>query len=358
MSSQSAGNEPPTNPASTHNLATQVSFSQNVESVKNDLLLILKDTVWPRKSTDTAHELIRIIENASGLKGIPKDGYPFKAEHRDSLGRFIAVQLKLGEASNTYGAEKKRFSRKIKHLFIHEDQDKCTQVLESCRNDIKNALASLPDRWNLEITAVKSFSSQLGESNPVEGDDPSAGSLGVKIDHAIGSVPRAITSQSTISVPSSGNNEEPTISGDGFNGTSTRRESFGRLKTTFNVVESIAGTIPVIGTFVGAAAKIGVTIVDIIQQMGNTEEAAKSLTSHASQLANMLKRFENKSTEQNKDSLTSLIGNLQRELQHVQQKVVKLKSSSVLNKAFSSSDQADALKGYQETIRTALEQIQ
>lgn len=51
MSSQLVGNEPPTNPASTHNLtqSTQVPPFQNVESVKDALLLILKVTLFPTR---------------------------------------------------------------------------------------------------------------------------------------------------------------------------------------------------------------------------------------------------------------------------------------------------------------------
>lgn len=112
---------------------------------------------------------------------------------------------------------------------------------------------------------MKSFGSQPGENNQLKGDVLSAGSVGVKVDHPIGSAPQVVTSHSTISVPSSSSRDDPTVPEDQFNGASARRESFGGLKTTFNVVESIAGTIPVIGTFVGAAAKIGATIVDIVQ---------------------------------------------------------------------------------------------
>lgn len=37
------------------------------------------------------------------------------------------------------------------------------------------------------------------------------------------------------------------------------------MKTTFGLVEGTGGMIPVVGTYIGAAAKAGVTIIDIIQ---------------------------------------------------------------------------------------------
>lgn len=54
------------------------------------------------------------------------------------------VQQQLQEASDKYGAKERRFRSNIKHLFTYLDRSKCTQVLESCRNDVKDALASLP----------------------------------------------------------------------------------------------------------------------------------------------------------------------------------------------------------------------
>ncbi|KAG8927230.1 hypothetical protein FRC01_007779 [Tulasnella sp. 417] len=350
MSSQSAGNEPPTRPkSSTRNptQSTQPSILKNVESVTNAVLSILKDTVWPRRSTDMAHELIQVIENASSLKGIPKENLNIKAEHRASLERFVAVmvnvQPKLQEASDTYGAKKRRFRSRIKYLFTYLGRNKCTQVLESCQNEVQDALVSLPDNWAPELTT---------------GDVTSPGPVKEQSDPETEPVTRVVTSQSTIVVASPSQDEESAAPGDQVISPSKRREWLGGMKTTFTAVEGVSGMIPVIGTYVGAAAKVGATIVEIIQQMGDNEEAAEDLTSHTGKLSDMLKRFEHGSVDQIRGDLTTVISNLQRELQNVQKKVTELGSTSVLRKAFSVGDRAEALKGYQETIRKVLEQIQ
>ncbi|KAG8915193.1 hypothetical protein FRC00_006708 [Tulasnella sp. 408] len=159
MSSQSAGNEPPTNFASSSRgpraHSAPGSLSDSVELVKFEVLSILKDTVWPWRSTDTAHDLIRTIENASSLANIPKDNNHIQAEHRASLERFIVVmenvQSKLKGASNTYKTKKKGLRRTLEKVTEYEERSKCKPLLESCQAEVQDALASLPDQWNHEI---------------------------------------------------------------------------------------------------------------------------------------------------------------------------------------------------------------
>ncbi|KAG9024220.1 hypothetical protein FS837_005444 [Tulasnella sp. UAMH 9824] len=396
MSSQSAGNQPPAIPgSSTHNPAqsTQVATLIDVQSLTNAVLSILKDTVWPRRSTSTARELIAILENASSLKNIPKNNPHIEAEQLLLLEQFVAVMVsvrpKLQKASDTYGAKERTFRSKAKYLFTYLDRNKCTEVLESCRNEVNDALAALPDHWILEnITGEmfgsyyidddptdtftrlsfdvvyaedqpeKSNDSQPQEDTPLTGNDLPATTVEEQIDHETDPIPQIVTSESTVATPNPSQDEGSAVPVDQVDDPPKRREWLGGMKTMFNAVEGISGMIPVIGTYVGAAAKVGGTVVDIIQQMGDNEEAAKGLTSHTRQLSNMLQRFENGSVDGNRGELTALIGNLQRELQDIQQRVTDLNSSSALKKAFSSADRSETLKGYQDTIRTALEQIQ
>ncbi|KAG8917121.1 hypothetical protein FRC01_002657, partial [Tulasnella sp. 417] len=332
MSTQSAGNEPPTNLASSsHNPArsTPGSLSDNVGSVKTAVLSILKDTVWPRRSTDTARDLRRIIENASSLTNIPKDDHHIQIEHRASLEQLIAVlggvRSKLQAASNTYGEKKKGFRGKVKQVLEYKERSKCNQVLESCRTEVKDALAPLPNV-------------------------PTLGPVGGKIGHEANTLPQAVTSQSTMAAPPP-DQDAPVIPDDQFNDPPKRREWLGGVKTAFTVVEGIVGTIPVVGTYVAAAAKTGAAIVDIIQKIDGNEEAAKSLASNALQLSEILKPFKDRSVEKHEGEFTKLMSNLQLELHRVQDRIAELKSTSVLEKAFLSGDHADTLKQYDKAIR-------
>ncbi|KAG8929748.1 hypothetical protein FRC01_003827 [Tulasnella sp. 417] len=162
MNSQTSGNEPPTNPASSTHIpsqSAQVSIFDDVESIKNAVIYTLQNTVWPQRSKGAAQDLMLLIKNASSLKDIPKDNRYVKAEHRASLEQFIAVMVnvrqRLQEASEKYGPKERRFRGKIKALFTPMDRNKCIEVLESSRVEVSGAMASLPDHWTPELTTAE-----------------------------------------------------------------------------------------------------------------------------------------------------------------------------------------------------------
>ncbi|KIO29464.1 hypothetical protein M407DRAFT_21363, partial [Tulasnella calospora MUT 4182] len=130
------------------------------------------------------------------------------------------------------------------------------------------------------------------------------------------------------------------------------------VKVTFNAVETVSGAIPIVGSYVGAAANVGTKVVEMVQNMKSNEEAAKDLCIYASRLSGILKNFEGRSVDKRRDDLTKYITELQRQLQLVQYQIEELNSSGTLTKAFFSDDHGRTLKGYQEAIRVALEQIQ
>lgn len=113
--------------------------------------------------------------------------------------------------------------------------------------------------------------------------------------------------------------------------------------------------------------------------MNSNEEAAKDLCICASRLSEILKNFQSRSIETRKDDLTKYITELQRsaalapprpvrrsadqcsafrQLQLVQRQVDTINSSGTLSKALFADEHASILKGYQEAIRVALNQMQ
>ncbi|KIO17083.1 hypothetical protein M407DRAFT_33261, partial [Tulasnella calospora MUT 4182] len=235
MSSQSAGKKRPRSSASSsHNPAepTQGSLSDNVESVKHAILSILKDTDWPRKSTDAADGLMTTIENALSLTNIPKDDLRIHAQHRTSLQQFITVmegvQRKLEEASNAHGGKEKTSRQKITDFFASQKPNKCTEVLESCGNDVKGALATLPTQWNHEVTTDDQLGgsdrSQPGAHTPRTGDAPALGPVRGQIDQKTNTSPEVMTSQGTMVAPYANLDDDPIIQDDRVNDSSKRRE--------------------------------------------------------------------------------------------------------------------------------------
>lgn len=323
MGRPSAGNQPPTKLLAVDNNPQQsprVSICDKVESVKSSIITILTVTVWPSRSNNIAQDLLQIIENASSLKNIPKDDACIQAEHRDLLERFLRgseiVRDTLKQASKTYGEKEGRLDTGIKRFFSSLKPNKCRDLLEYCQAEVKKALSLLPDRWNDgSVDAATSTTLPAQDQDLITADDRAKANPG-----------------------------DPNW--------------LRAVKVTFSAVETVSGAIPIIGSYVGAAANVGTKVVEMIQNMNSNEEAAKDLCICASRLSEILKNFQSRSIETRKDDLTKYITELQRQLQLVQRQVDTINSSGTLSKALFADEHASILKGYQEAIRVALNQMQ
>ncbi|KIO27600.1 hypothetical protein M407DRAFT_23159, partial [Tulasnella calospora MUT 4182] len=148
-------------------------------------------------------------------------------------------------------------------------------------------------------------------------------------------------------------------------------------RKAFKAADIASGAIPVVGPFVGVAAKVGLAFVKMIETMDQNDEVSKELADHTSTLSACLNHFNKKTGVDSGDDLDIHIKNLQRyidhrlagdrerwgdtllrELRSVQEKVSHWDTSGRLKKAFLASDHAEELKGYQTTIQNALEQMQ
>ncbi|KAG8911387.1 hypothetical protein FRC00_006601, partial [Tulasnella sp. 408] len=316
----------PSQAASYHAVqSTQITISEGVTSTTSATAAILRNTVWPRKSIDAAADLMRVIDNALDLKKIPKDDTQIIANDRDSLEVFLKVakdvESKLLEASNTYGEKESnsKFGGKVKHLItsLHRDR-RATVALVT--DSPRTELETRPQTQHPVQTAVVS-------RNPLEAPTPAEGQL----SNARGSQAEA---------------------------TSGRREWLEPARKTLTGIESISGTIPVVGSFVGAAAKIGVALISTLQTMDSNAEIAKDLQPRTSRLVDLLKRLDKKTIEHRKEDTTAYMSDLIGELKLVQERVKELDALSVMKKVFSSDEHAATLKAHQETIQATLEEIQ
>lgn len=57
----------------------------------------------------------------------------------------------------------------------------------------------------------------------------------------------------------------PTVQGKPENPTERLRERVEVARAAFEVIEAISGTIPVVGSYVGAGAKVGLAVVEMVQ---------------------------------------------------------------------------------------------
>ncbi|KAG9040337.1 hypothetical protein FS837_000772 [Tulasnella sp. UAMH 9824] len=76
-------------------------------------------------------------------------------------------------------------------------------------------------------------------------------------------------------------------------GSSRRGELLNGANKVFKFAEGVSGALPVVGSYVGAVAKVGLTVVEMIQAMDDNDGAAEGLGAHVCRLSNILERFSN-----------------------------------------------------------------
>lgn len=101
-------------------------------------------------------------------------------------------------------------------------------------------------------------------------------------------------------------------------------------RRTFQTVEVVSGAIPVVGSYVGGVAKVGLAFVNMIevkishfslslfgltwypQTMDKSEDVVKELASHTSRLSTYLEHFKNKLDAEHGDVMATYIQDLHR----------------------------------------------
>ncbi|KIO33055.1 hypothetical protein M407DRAFT_4105 [Tulasnella calospora MUT 4182] len=105
------------------------------------IVSVLETTHWPRKSEDSVKSLITVIEQVPIAKGPSQDDLIHQPANVDQLASVLqTVKTKLDAAASRHGASTKPSA------FFHRSET-CNQVLNTCRQDIADALRTLHDAY-------------------------------------------------------------------------------------------------------------------------------------------------------------------------------------------------------------------
>ncbi|KAG9037175.1 hypothetical protein FS837_001479, partial [Tulasnella sp. UAMH 9824] len=295
---------------------------------RNAIKDLIEHTAWTSNCSSAKQSLLQTVNT---MADIPENiaqlsaGETVAAE--DYMGALERVLGRLNAASAKYGRKGAGKRDKLKHSFAHLDRFGGNDVLNACRTEIEAAVKAFLDRH---------------ETQP--------------------------TDASPQNVPSNSR-------GNKAKGKSSLSTKLTIAKTTFNTVEAVSGTIPVVGTYIGAAAKVGAMIVDMWKGLDSNEEAAKGLEARMATLAKDLEYFESKPRENQNEQTNERVRNLQllvhrfffepghrsdrpfRQLKLVEEEIQGLKSTDAFTGAFLSRDNAETLKGFQEQIKAIQDEL-
>ncbi|KIO16523.1 hypothetical protein M407DRAFT_33838 [Tulasnella calospora MUT 4182] len=308
---------------------------ENIVEIHADILEVLKETHWPHHSEDTVKRLITVVNRVPTAKSPAQDDETREHADLDQLDSLLrSVKTKLDTAAGRHGAYTGIGS------YVHRSEG-CNQVLSACRKEVLDVLRTFRtgelNRSSSSLGRGSSPDSTGGRSDPTSRSDQHSAS--------------AHEAASTLNGKSAVKND--------LNASSARRkELLDATNKTFKGVEMVSGNLPIIGSYIGAAAGVGVACVEIAQLMDSNEEEAKMLQARITRLSEILRPFESRSA--NNDQLRSIkvIEYLQRELQGIHEEIKVLNSSSTFAKTRPSSHHADSLKGFQENVRVTLEELQ
>ncbi|KIO30569.1 hypothetical protein M407DRAFT_20295, partial [Tulasnella calospora MUT 4182] len=339
MSSSSSGAQSSQTP--TANKIQATDLYNRVQSARQDIYSF--DTTASAQglldAINTCPDIPKSISNGTGMGKLNQVDQVLSRVLED-------VHTSLKKASEKYGTKERGLRDQFKHRVSSFRKSKCLDTLQACLKDISAVLAPL--RVSLDEEASR------GEFAD-EGSEVAPEAL------AVPSMPLPTSSPSPEPLTTPADSQTPpsplTPNNQGERHL-IRGEALNVARKTFKTMEIASGIIPVVGSYVGAAAKVGLAFVESIQTMDKNDDLAGDLWNHTSKLSRLLERFKSQTGPEPGDELAIHVNDLLRELLSVREKVEKWSSLGRFKKAFSSHDHAEALKEYQETIQTVLEEMQ
>lgn len=328
-------------PASDSTKVQPSTTHDRFEALTEDLESILQSTVWPQESILSAQDLQKTISTCRSLQALQTDRNDVPSDFQGLVEPLLvcleSVCARLKKTSKKYGMNRE-LTDVIRHPFASLSlKDDCVKVLKTCRTDMENALSPLLNHLKTNTALGVTIGERtLDASIPSGGTQQSLASSvteevsrspppNQETDGTTPSAPTIVSSQDEM--PVSTQVQPPIAPSVPDSGDSRRSDLLHMAKKTFDTVETISGTIPVVGSYVGAAAKVGSAVVQMIQTMDSNEESARDLGTHTARLSELLSHFKKRSIEHRKEEFTLCVNDLQSELLLVKTQVEKLNSS-------------------------------
>ncbi|KAG8914458.1 hypothetical protein FRC00_013490 [Tulasnella sp. 408] len=346
---------------------SNTSFHKRLKDARSVAVAILEDTTWPPRSQAAAQQLLQSINNSPYAEIISDDNTHVPEDIREAVEQFTKVlkevSTKLEKVASKYGVRKRGVRERIKYFVSMLRGGRCTQVLETCEDDVSKASTSV--RNSIDQTDQASAMSNSGADRgiSVAMGEPDRAAAPAKDTHeaAAGHVDQPAAPQTpgpaSISQPSPETKQPAGVPADQPKGTGLRK-ALDAASKIFSTVEAVSGPIPLVGQYIGAVAKVGVTCVEMAQVMYDNEDVAEELIFRTDKLSTLLQPFAQRSYEPEKEEATKLVQELQRQLQLVRSEIARLQSDGNFTKFVSSGERFESLKDWDEKIRTTMNDIQ
>lgn len=261
-----------------------------------------------------------------------------------SLRELETAHARVKAESEKYGTNKKWFKKQAKKLFSRADGSQCNEVLRSCRTDVEASTTALNVSCELHSSSACAqhditLQNLLNHLN-IGTEQLTLQVVESETEHDTATLPSAQAQQAAVTLglkAGSGpittlaqSSSSPSQVGHAATAQADKQDSLNNANKALKLAEGISGALPVVGTFVGAIAKVGLTVVEMvqvsfdtpktmfyrphskIQAMDSNDETAKGLRSHVGRLSKVLERFSDQALEPEKSQITNGMEVLQR----------------------------------------------
>ncbi|KAG8961815.1 hypothetical protein FRC00_011158, partial [Tulasnella sp. 408] len=216
-----------------------------VDSLRNAIIEITKNTEWPEDSKEAAKGLIEAIESSPDIS---KNTIKITEDIQDLIERYVQaledVHIRLKDASSKSGIKNWKIYQTLRSM-ASKRPTKCALLFRTCQADVSQAANSL--RARMESEGSKEIGSDVfgTSSNAHQSEVPLENAQSGSAEPAIASASSTTPAQNSLSPgPEDEELQNP-----------TRGEALVIARKTFKAVEIASGSIPVAGSYVAAAAK-------------------------------------------------------------------------------------------------------
>ncbi|KAG9040391.1 hypothetical protein FS837_000712 [Tulasnella sp. UAMH 9824] len=292
---------------------------QAVLSILKRSSAAVQDTDWPKEASNDVRDLIRNMEASPALQKFWKEGTetPEQLEIAiyELLRQLESAQTRLKGESEKYGTKKKGLRKRVKVLFSRKDDSQCAGVVRSCRNDIAASSTTLDDLLKrLEADNEQRLLRAAGDDSKEPQDTQATQTVSASNPPLNAESDLTATSVPSNSPPnqSTAQGEQVTHSKSGERkGSSARGEWLNAANKAFKVAEGVSGALPVVGSYVGAVAKVGLTVVEMVQTIDGNDETSERLGNHVCRLSEVLERVRKHSKGSEKAQIIEGMNELQ-----------------------------------------------
>ncbi|KAG8914049.1 hypothetical protein FRC01_004247, partial [Tulasnella sp. 417] len=290
-------------------------------------------TDWPPRSKAAAGDLLQAIKHSPFTQTLSEDTIGIPEDLRDALEQFTRVlqevSTKLTKAASKYGTRRRGVRDRIKYYLAMLRGSRCTQVLQTCEDDVSKASTS--------VRGVQSSAVSTGgvEGRPIVPTDEQNGSAPhTRVTQEVNSTPA--NQSPPPEVPASVPTLHPPPKQDQPTDVSTEqpkdtgcRKALEIARKIFSSLNMASGAIPVFGDCIGAGAKVGLTCVEMAEVqsfvgrilrscltstskvMYDNKDTAEGLMARTTELSKLLEPFEDGSYKPEREEGTRLVQKLQ-----------------------------------------------